>query len=503
MKFIAFAVFALAAWAQPPAIAPDGIVDAASLMLPSLPFGKLAPGSKVRIPGVRLSDAGSETVIQASAGNWHASFRPESSSSTLLEATLPHDTPIGKVQIRVATGQGTSRPQEISVARTQPSIFTSNDKGWGPVTRDPVHSGERVSLRVNGLNGERPKLFVGGKPANVQAIQPDQLTFTVPNDAPQGCWTPVWMEAASGALSNFATLAITNSAGPCEDASGWPLRPTTPGRRTALVTVQRIATDLELRIGYPLRAVYESAAASFFRAGPGDVLRQQMLPPAGTCTAFSRMFLFADLRFYERILSLRDFLGGSKDPIDPGAAQVFPDSDQSTVRDLPLTDNAERAAQLGGTSMLATLPLFLNPGKYVLAAGGAGGLAAIPFRFEVAAPFESDVSPVTEVERNRGLVVHWRDVAPGRQMALIALSADPWTGAAGVAVCLAQARDSEMRIPPYALANLPATRPQSNQPFRFLILVSMPASADIAIPEWLDEVRSAFLDIQIKTVTFR
>jgi hypothetical protein len=38
-----------------------------------------------------------------------------------------------------------------------------------------------------------------------------------------------------------------------------------------------------------IRSVYESAATSFFRTGQGEILRQQMLPPAGTCTAFSRI----------------------------------------------------------------------------------------------------------------------------------------------------------------------------------------------------------------------
>jgi hypothetical protein len=428
----------------------------------------------------------------------------------VLAATLPADTPIGKIKLWVSNGEGASRPQEIGVADSRPAIFTLNGEGWGPALRDAAQLGSQITLAVNGLNGKGPKVFVAGKQADIQGVSPRGVTFTIPQDAPTGCWTPVWMESASGSPSNFATIRITDKDKACEEAPGWPLKATTPGTRSALVTLHRVEIDMELTPTFPVKLYYESGSAVLFRAGSGPNTRFQIPPPNGTCTAGTGTVSQADLAPVLSLRGLRGFLDPGSSPLGLGAAvKVFPDPAKEPIeKELTETSTGEYSATLGGSPLFPRslpLPRFFLTGSYNAAIERTKQIE--PFRVPVDIPARFEWiygSPATEVDRRLGILVRWRNAAPGRQMALIAFSADQSTGAAGAAICLASPGDSQMRIPPYALANLPPTRSPASLPLRFLILVSMPVSSGVPTrPEGLDEIRAAFLDIQATSVTFR
>src|SRR5271166_6372820 len=71
------------------------------------------------------------------------------------------------------------------------------------------------------------EVFVGGKSATVSysgrspcCSGTDQIVFTVPLNAPAGCWVPVQVRTAGTILSNSTTMAISAAAGsPCAETN--------------------------------------------------------------------------------------------------------------------------------------------------------------------------------------------------------------------------------------------------------------------------------------------
>ncbi len=95
--FAGLLLLAVSAAAQPPAITPQGIVNAASLMPPSLTGGKLAPGMEIVIPGIRFVAPNSDPVVQLEQGSWRASVKPRQITPQMLKAKLPANTPLGEI----------------------------------------------------------------------------------------------------------------------------------------------------------------------------------------------------------------------------------------------------------------------------------------------------------------------------------------------------------------------------------------------------------------------
>ena len=483
------------ALAQAPAITPRGIVNAASLMPASLSGGKLAPGARIIIRGLRLTAPGSPTTVHLKTGDWTASITPVRESDVRIEADLPADLPSGEVQISVETSQGTSRAQTVASAHSSPGIFTLNDEGWGPVIREAVHRGQEVTIRVNGMNDANPKVKVGGVAARVKRVHGQDLTFAVPSRAPDGCWTPLWIESADGSASNFATLRIADRDGICHQPDGWPLNPVAAGQRAAIVIGARIQGSLEVRKGQPQEFTFDSAAAFLQRAGAGQTSPFQILPPAGTCTAYTGTF---------------SLLTASVDPTASSAASLIDLGPALTIGDgrhsvnILSKGNGLYSAALGGTIPVMWAPgtpLFFAPGNYAVRSGDA--------RFDVPLTVPSvfnwvNRGDVKEIDRSSGVFVRWAGVGADRQMLIAAFSVHPDTSAMGTTLCVAPPGATGMQIPPDALKNLPPTDRPTPVPIRGLILASIPRSSEAAkTSKEFDVVRSAFIGFQGQTVTFR
>jgi hypothetical protein len=492
-------VFSGVVLAQAPAIAPRGIVNAASQMPASLPGGKLAPVARIIIPGLRLTSPGSPTVIHLKSGDWKASIAPVKATGVRIEADLPADLPAGEIQISVETSQGVSSAQTVASAHSSPGIFTLNGAGWGPVNRNEVRRRQKTTIRVNGLNDAHPKLFVGGVAARVVSVRGQDLTFTVPQGAPEGCWTPMWIESAPGRVSNFAALRIAARNGVCQQPEGWPLRPVAAGKRGGIVIATRIQGILELRRGQPDEFTLDSAAAFFFRAGDGTPTPFQTLPPAGTCTSYTGEFsLISDLLF-----RAQRFIGEFTAPLDLGPRLTIGDGARSAK--LPSKKvEGQYSAAVGGMAPVIWgpgAPLFLSPGQYRVRS--ADSKFDVPI--EVSPGFDwVNRKEVQEVDRGSGVRLQWTGVGADRQMVIAAFNVHPDSSAMGTCVCVALPGATQMDVPPYALANFPPTERFTPVPIRGVILATIPQSAGGQIPPTaFDDVRAAFIDIRAQMVSFR
>jgi hypothetical protein len=489
------------ALAQAPAIAPRGIVNAASRMPTSLPGGKLAAGARILIPGVRLTAAGSPSVIHLKSGAWNASIAPANATETQIEADLPADLPAGDVQISVETAAGLSRAETVPAAASSPGIYTLNEDGWGPVSNDPVRRKKKALLRINGLNDAHPKVFIGGVAARVASRHGQELTIEIPANAPQGCWTPVWIESAPGVVSNFATLRIVGHQGArhgdCLEPAGWPLRPVAAGKRAAIVIGTRIQGSIETRPGQPQDFTLDSAAGFFFRAAEGRPTPFQALPPAGTCTSYTGKFsLIADLLFLTR-----HFIGEFNTALDMGKSMTITNGERTaSLREKKV--EGQYSGSVGGVEPViwTGTPLFFVPGEYHVRT--AGSSIDIPLRVPPA--FEwANQSDVQTIDRSTGVRIRWSGLAADQQMLIAAFNVHPDTSAMGTCLCVAPAGATEMEIPPYALANFPPTERFTPVPIRGLILAAIPRSNTAVSMKGFDDVRSAFLHLRGQTIQVR
>jgi len=501
------------AFAQPPAITPRGIVNAASRMPLSLAGGKLAPGARIVIPGLRLQDAHSLTTIRLEQGPWGATLKPTSISAEQLEAVLPSDVPLGTVRVSLVNGQGSSRAEQVEVVRSNPGIFTLNGAGWGPVAGAAYNPGARVKLRVTGLNGQRPLILVGGKAARVVSFSGEDLVFEVPRGSPEGCWTPVWVQSESGTLSNFVTLSIRRARMACQQFPGWPGRTLESGKRTGVVALERVRASLEFAPGNPTNYSVAAATAIFLQAGASSApTYTQALPPSGACTVYTGTVSLAPPQ--QSALPLND--GSRNGGLDSvfGRVERLLNVGSSLRLDGPAGWSAALAAQptaglfaglleTGRQGRSSASPLA--PGGYHLRTSGSNGVEGLDASVAVPPPFEwVNAAAVQEVDRGKGVELVWRG-PPGRRMLAVVASLDAVTSALGVAVCAARPEADRMEIPPYALANIPPTAsPAGLIPLRLVALISIPGTAlGSGRSGGLDDLRTAFIEAEAKTAHFR
>ena len=268
-----------AARAQP-IFYPDGVLNNASYLDPSLPNSGLARGGIFTVFGQGLGPA---SLARAASFPLPLELAGTSIRVTVLRTTrdaimlyavdnqvgaiLPSDTPEGEGTLTVTyQGQTNRFPARIRVVRRAFGIFTINQAGSGPgaitdanfatnTLTNAQQPGQIAILWGTGLGpvtfDERtqppggveqlriqpaPEVLVGGKLAPVlyagrspccQGL--DQVVFEVPRDSPEGCYVPVAVRSA-GAVSNFASMSISLRGKRCSIRRGFP-KPIWRGRK--------------------------------------------------------------------------------------------------------------------------------------------------------------------------------------------------------------------------------------------------------------------------------
>jgi uncharacterized protein (TIGR03437 family) len=250
-----------------PAIAPDGVMNAASYIPRGFANHGIARGSLFLIFGNYLgpstlvqagsfplpgSDGLAGTNVRIDAGGYTGFAYMVYTSATQVGAILPSEAPEGDATLTLNYNNLTSNPVVIHIVRSAFGIFTLNQGGTGPAVvqnfvsqgQTPLNTlltsatpGQTVILWGTGLGplsggdaaGPAPgalpyldSLYVGGQPAPVRfagrsgcCAGVDQIIFDVPAGV-SGCYVPV-VSLTNGIPSNFATIAVSSGGAECDD----------------------------------------------------------------------------------------------------------------------------------------------------------------------------------------------------------------------------------------------------------------------------------------------
>ncbi|HKX00766.1 MAG TPA: BACON domain-containing carbohydrate-binding protein [Bryobacteraceae bacterium] len=543
-----------------PAISSNGVVNAASFMPATLPGGAIARGSLFSIFGTNLgpplavqaksfplSTSLGGAVVKITQGGGSVNALPLYVSAGQINAIMPSNAPLGDVEITVTYNGVTSAPAALHVANTNFGAFNTSG-GSGPgifqnyiaAAQQPLNTrsstarpGQVVTLWGTGLGpiskpdnvappaGNLPvsaQVLVGGKPAHLLysgrapcCAGVDQIVFTVPSDAVQGCYVPVQVKTGDASYSNTVTMAIDPKGQACSDPAN-PLAPlASKGGNYGVILLLRAAGDLQLDPATPAADfTLDIGMGLFQKVQPSGSLGFNPLysfPPVGTCSTLTGK------------LDLSSILGGGTStaisgylpsPLDAGPALSIRGPDSHTVS-MPY-QNADAATSpylglLGGSFPLAglpALPLFLNGGSYQVSA--PGGKDVGPFSASIMLPQPvkwTNRDQIASIDRTAGVTLNWSGGNASSELVLIAGgSIDQVTNAGSAFFCFVPLGPGSFTVPPSVLANLPPSiAANPSETLGLLLLGAVPSSGlGTFSATGLDDGLIVYFGLDIKTV---
>ncbi len=455
------------------------MVNRASLIPPTLAGGALARGAAITIHGVRFGNA---PVVLLRNGGVTVPLRVLASEPEKIDAVVPENAPLGAATLVV----GQSKPFPVEIAASNPGIFARNNRGWGPGQIEnakglpnspalPAHPGQRVSMRISGLGKGVPATVIVGNRAATAALTRDlaatgeqELAFTIPADAPVGCYVPVYIKVTPVRASNVVTMAIASGSGSC--ANG-PI-PLLDARRIGVAVITRANM---LRDN--LETTNDETIALFSAKDDGPALSPLLLlPPPGSCTAYTSSFQATAVMPDSVASALIAELPG--DGLSAGSQLTISRGNERRTVPGDRGSAGYYRARLGTPrpKTRAAYPLFLEPGDLVLSAPGGMDVGAFRVSFEATAPFEwLGRAELTVVDRGRPLPLRWAGQAKDQWTILLATNVDQITTAIGTCLCTAPVNSDHFEIPAALLANIPASMEIRGIPYDQLFVASIPA----------------------------
>jgi uncharacterized protein (TIGR03437 family) len=537
--------------AQPPLIYSRSIYNAASYLPPGIPAGAIARGSIFSMFGARIGPATPVTAnsyplgptlgtvsITLKQGTTTVNVLPIYVSATQINAIMPSTAPLGVGSIQVTVNGSRSNMAPVKVANTAFGIFTALGTGQGPgvlqnfvtATNQPVNSptvtaqnGQVITLYGTGL-GPVPsdtvapsgtnlpvqtEVFVGGVSASVLyngrapcCAGTDQIVFKIPDNAPAGCWVPLYIRTGGTAVSNVVTMAIQPTGGTCTtDVFPQVTGPLVAGGKAAAAGVIRASTrqDVGLTTAQDVTGDYYAyfAGQTTSVAFPYHPLLSFI--PAGTCTVSSIQ---------------GDFLAGDPPPglfpavtpLDLGASlSVTTPSGSKTLA--PQFAGSIGSGFLGGSisNNILRSTLILDPGSYTLAGTGGANVGAFSNSFTVPqALVWTGRNQLTAVDRKQPLTISWTGGDSGQAVAVVGFGEDLPNNSSVAFACIAKPGASSLTVPSDILSNLPQTHANPLRSKDVIYLINIPGSSIKNIgASGLDQGLSGYVLIQGKTVTFQ
>ncbi len=425
--------------AQQPWIAQNGVVNSASRIPTSLAGGDIARGAQFTIFGVRFGTTGHTRVAVVSNGETRdapiIATTPEQ-----IEARMPETVQPGAASLMVTVDGRASASFPIMIAASNPGLFSLNGLGWGPARREIVKPGARLSLRGTGFGGVRHiTAVIGGRAVNA-AVSNENIEFTIPTDVPEGCNVPAYVLATPLRASNVVSISIAKS-GACDSG---PV-PNFDAKTLGMVVLARSVTQL------PSGDFIEDQATAVF-ASPGDQPVSSpllLLPPAGTCTAYTSS-LQSDTPLPNSIsAALVSLLGGRGIDAGPKLELRGGSARRDIVRVNQVTGYYQgKLFEAGPHANRRAFKLFLDPGDFSFSAAGGSGIAAFETMFSVRDSFEWTDSSLI-IERSKGLTIHWRDAPRDHFIVMLANNVDQLSTAVGTTVCVAPASSGQFKSLPH------------------------------------------------------
>ncbi len=541
--------------APPPAVAQNGVVNAASEMPAEFSGGGIARGSLFRIHAYRLgtqvttrashfplSDTLSGAAVEIHKDDATLRALLVSVSPNDIEAILPSNAPLGIAELVVVRDGTRSEPFQFRIVQSSFGAFYTAEQRWGQgLIRnseqgsdgawngidDSAQPGRTVTLLGTGLGAEpgsdssaphrvsvasaHPDITVGGRPVtkilyagrSAGGIGMDELAFQVPADAPQGCHVPVQVRFGPIA-SNFVAMAIHKGGGACTDPGDWIRSASDRITSAGVIIANHADMWFDLEGSGSTRFRVDSAFAKFVEAAPvrGSTDRKLSFPPPGTCTAQEHVTRMLGML---STLSPLDLIEGV--PLDAGEHLTFHGPHDIRTIGKPQGSRLTYGGVLGGNPPVPatnTFPLFLFPGTYAVSGDGPG-----------TGPFEADVevsnpirwinrAQIDSVDRSRGVTVRWDAARRDSLILIVAVNANNDTGAFGRALCVVAAQPGEFTVPPAVLTNLPPTRPGPGLPMNTLWVIEVPGHAPKPFRgARLDRLVAFYVSASVRTVSFR
>jgi uncharacterized protein (TIGR03437 family) len=532
---------ALPAFSQDtPFVFRGGVVNAASYTSNELPGGGIAQGSIFTIFGRHLGPATPAQVYAFPLGKQFAGVSINLRKGTTplsaiplfvidyqINAILPSATPLGDISLQVSFNGQNSNWVPVHIVDHAPGVFTATGlgRGWASFQNyvsstnpNQPNSGTTAATpgqigtlwltgagAIAGADGDTPpvgdlpynvEIFIGGRPVTQKLYSGrapgisglDQYVFYVPNDAPTGCFVPVYVRVA-GAVSNSSTMAIMPQGGACSDAHNPIAAALVKGGKIVHGLLYRGSANAGQFAGIDLSFSVDQAAVRAIAESGGQFAFDPFLalPPQGTCTSYSMS---------GNILTNGLQMSSGGRALDLGAlsANLAGLSVALTARQPGLFN-----AILGG-GYPTGLPLFFGAGTPSLhASGGADGLS-----FDVpVAPGPILASPnldaLTTINRASASSVSWA-AQSGVSAFIVGGVYDQPTNSSGLFLCVSAPGASTLSVPDYVLANLPATRGVTDQGDTRLFFSALPALRETDTP---DQVRifSARQDLTILAIS--
>jgi uncharacterized protein (TIGR03437 family) len=539
MKIALLFLAALPAFSQEaPFVFRGGVVNAASFTSNELPGGGIAQGSVFTIFGRHLGPVSGQQVSTFPLGKQFAgvSILVRKGATTLsaipvfvldsqINAILPSATPLGDVSLQVTYNGQSGNWAPVHVVDHAPGVFTATGLGRGPtifqnfVSTDsqPLNSGTNAATpgqagtlwltgtgAIDGSDGDTPpvgdlpynvEIFVGGRAVTEKLYSGrapgisglDQFVFFIPNDAPTGCFVPVYVRVA-GAVSNSTTMAIMPRGGACSDTHNPIAAALIKGGKLVHSLMFRGSTSAGEFLGIDLTFSVDKAAIRAMNepAPPFAFDPFLSLPPQGACTSYT---------LGGNILASGLQMSSGGKALELGALSA--NLNGRSVALAALQPGLYNSTLGGGLSTGS--PLFFGVGTPSLrATGGADGAA-----FDVPIPpgpllDSPQLDALTSITRGSAASVSWT-AQPGVSAFLVGGVYDQPTNSSGLFLCVSNPGASTMQIPDYALANLPATRDVSGQGDARLFFSAVPALKETVTP---DQVRifSARQDLTVQAI---
>ena len=531
-----------------PFIAYRGVVNAASSFPEGLPGGAIARGSTFTIYGRRLGPAASPPLafplattlggvsITVTQGTTTLNAIPVFVSAGQINAILPSNTPLGLVTLRVIFNNVRSNPAPIRIVNSSFGIFAANRAGTGPGILqnyeapgvEPINAlnasarrGQVITLWGTGLgpvqadNVAPPpvslptptEVFVGGVAAAIHyngrspcCAGIDQIVFTIPNNAPLGCWVPVYVKTDRTAVSNFVTMAITDSGTACSEPSNPIASTLIRGGRSASVLAARFNLRADTGVAQPTDASTDYVGG-FFAEEPTDGFNFNpliSLPPAGTCASYG---IIGNLT---RTVSIPFMLPRGR-ALSSGTV-TFTNS-----RGAARTAAATQRFGFGVTHLGSTLQLFPQLANLffdtttTISAPGGPDIGA--FSAQVTIPQGltwTNRDQLNNITRSQGFTVNWSGAAPNHGVFVAGGVVDVPSNASNIFICRAAPGVNSFTVPPDILANIAPARTRATDSIGAIYFGQWPLTSPVTFTASGIESGAALgAQILVKTVVFR
>jgi uncharacterized protein (TIGR03437 family) len=498
-------------------------VNVASFANPSLPNGAVAQGSMFTVFGSNIGPATlvqvdefplppqlGGTSIKVTVGGTTVDAIMIFSAAGQVGAVLPSNTPLGTGTLTLTYNGQAGAPIPITVVAHSFGTFGINQAGSGPAVLtnalDPfsVNSvfnsalpGEQWDIWGTGVGAvagdEAAMPLPGDLPYNVQVlvgataaqvlyrgrsgccVGVDQIRFVVPAGT-TGCYVPITV-TVEGVVSNFTTMAINPTSGPCSDpASG--LTPAVLSQaqsngalRVGTIDGSRTRTSFALPAGIAgqsFTSVSDSLSAAFESFTLAQVQSQTgflNVSTVGACTVYQ----FRDSTGDE----IQDPVAGMA--LDAGTLTLTgPEGSRVITRDadgfyyemlssgfsfLRAITSGLRAASSGkdaGFKGQFDSTGYYQPGTHTVT--GTGGAVVGPFTttFNVGSAL-TWTNPTTSISRSSPFTVQWQG-GSGDRVVMFGFSAydfDDDEGSGAAFWCLANRAAGSFTIPQAVLGSLP------------------------------------------------